>query len=174
MRTFKALLEREYWEHRGAFLKTPIIIGIVMSVILLLIYFTTDRFDIKMNGGQLAEFGAQSIGSIDATKIQFGLDVFMLGSASLYHLVLFFILFFFVLGSLYDDRKDGSILFWKSLPVSDTQTVLSKLATAIVVAPLIFFGGLIVSHLLFFVILSLILLLNGVNPFSFALKDREI
>ncbi len=166
MKTFKALLVREYWEHRGAFLKTPLVIGIVMSVVLILFYLTTDRFAVKMNGGELTDFGAKSIGSVDPANIQFGIDVFMLGSASLYHFVLFFVLFFFILGSLYDDRKDGSILFWKSLPISDTQTVLSKLATATIVAPLIFVGGLIVSHLLFFVILSLILLLYGINPFT--------
>ena len=34
------------------------------------------------------------------------------------------------------ERKDRSILFWKSLPVSDTEVVLSKLLTAAVVAPL--------------------------------------
>lgn len=166
MKTFKALLVREYWEHRGAFLKTPIIIGIVMSVVLVLFYFTTDRFAMKINGGEMADFGAKSLDSLDPAKIQFGIDVFMLGSSSLYHFVLFFVLFFFVLGSLYDDRKDGSILFWKSLPISDTQTVLSKLTTATIVAPLIFVGGLIVSHLLFFIILSFILLLYGVNPFT--------
>lgn len=166
MKTFKALLQREYWEHRGAFLKTPLIIGVVMSVILVLFYLTTDRFAMKMSGGELADFGAKSLDSIEPSKIQFGIDVFMLGSASLYHFVLFFILFFYMLGSLYDDRKDGSILFWKSLPISDTQTVLSKLVTATIVTPLIFVAGVIISHLLFFVILSLILLLYGINPFT--------
>jgi len=167
MKTFKALLEREYWEHRGAFLKTPIVIGIVMAATLLLIYFFADRVDLKMNNGQLTEFGSKSIGLLDPTDIRMGIDVFMLSTAYLYHFILFIIVFFFLLGSLYDDRKDGSILFWKSLPVSDTQTVLSKLATATIVAPLIFTVGLILSHLLFFIILSLILLLNGVNPFTF-------
>jgi ABC-2 type transport system permease protein len=166
MNTFKALLQREYWEHRGAFLKTPIVIGIVLSVILLLVYSFTDRIDLKMNSGQLTEFGAKSIGALDPTDIQFGIDAFMLFTSTIYHFVLFIIVFFFLLGSLYDDRKDGSILFWKSLPVSDTQTVLSKLATATVVAPLLFTAGLILSHLLFFVLLSIILLLNGVNPFT--------
>ena len=41
------------------------------------------------------------------------------------------------LGSLYDDRRDRSILFWKSMPVSDTQMVLSKAAWALVMAPLV-------------------------------------
>ena len=166
MKTFRALLQREYWEHRGAFLKTPLVIGILMAVFLILVYSFTDRIDLKMNGGQLSEFGSKSISSLDPAKIKFGIDAFMLFTASIYHFVLFIIVFFFLLGSLYDDRKDGSILFWKSLPVSDTQTVLSKLATATVVAPLIFTIGLILSHLLFFILLSLILLLNGVNPFS--------
>ncbi|VAW44641.1 ABC transporter, permease protein [hydrothermal vent metagenome] len=167
MKTFKALLEREYWEHRGAFLKTPIVIGIVMAATLLLIYFFADRVDLKMNSGQLTEFGSKSIGLLDPADIRMGIDAFMLSTAYLYHFILFIIVFFFLLGSLYDDRKDGSILFWKSLPVSDTQTVLSKLATATIIAPLIFTLGLILSHLLFFIILSLILLLNGVNPFTF-------
>jgi len=99
-------------------------------------------------------------------KILGGFDVFMLSAELLFHFVLFIVIFLFLLGSLYDDRKDGSILFWKSLPVSDTQTVLSKLATATIVAPLIFTAGLIISHLVFFVLTSILLLLHGVNPFT--------
>jgi ABC-2 type transport system permease protein len=45
------------------------------------------------------------------------------------------VLFFYLLDSLLAERKDRSILFWKSLPVSDTQVVLSKLLTAAVVTP---------------------------------------
>lgn len=166
MKTFKALLQREYWEHRGAFLKTPLIIGIVTIVVLLLGYFTTERFDQVMNSGQAIELGGASLKNVDPDMISSFIDVFMLTTESIYHLVLFIILFFFLLGSLYDDRKDGSILFWKSLPVSDTQTVLSKLVTAAVVVPLIFTACLIISHLAFFAVLSLLLLINGVNPFT--------
>ena len=42
--------------------------------------------------------------------------------------------FFFCLGTLFDERKDRSVLFWKSLPVSDGETVLSKVAMALVAA----------------------------------------
>ncbi len=166
MNTFKALLQREYWEHRGAFLKTPLIIGAVTVIVLVLVYFTTERFDLVINSGQAVEIGAKSLEDLDPSKISAVLDIFMLSTGSLYHFVLFIIIFFFLLGSLYDDRKDGSILFWKSLPVSDTQTVLSKLITATIVAPLIFTLCLMISHLVFFLVLSLILLFNGVNPFS--------
>ncbi len=166
MKTFKALLQREYWENRGAMLKTPIIIGIVFATILVLGYITTERIAMVVSGGESIEFGAKSLASVDPEKITSVLDIFMLTTASIYHFVLFIIIFFYLLGSLYDDRKDGSILFWKSLPVSDIQTVLSKLATATLLAPLVFTFGLIVSHLLMFVIISLILMFNWVNPFT--------
>ena len=38
--------------------------------------------------------------------------------------------FFYLLDALQGERKDRSVLFWKSMPVSDTTTVLSKLFTA--------------------------------------------
>ncbi len=167
MKSFTALLRREYWEHRGAFLKTPIIMGIVSGISLILLYLTTEQIDLKLNSGQFAELGSQAVSQFKSSEIQFVIDVMMLFSASIYHFVLFIILFFYLLGSLYDDRKDGSILFWKSLPVSDTQTVLSKLATVVIVAPLIFTFGLIISHLIFFILMSIILLIYGINPFTF-------
>ena len=51
------------------------------------------------------------------------------------NIVLGVVVFFFCLGALFDDRKDRSVLFWKSLPISDQATVLSKVAMALVVAP---------------------------------------
>ena len=46
------------------------------------------------------------------------------------------VVFFYLIDCLYTERKDRSILFWKSLPLSDTEVVLSKLAVAIVVVPI--------------------------------------
>ncbi len=49
---------------------------------------------------------------------------------------------------LYSERKDRSILFWKSLPVSDGQTVLSKLAVGMLVLPLGLMILAVITHLL--------------------------
>jgi ABC-2 type transport system permease protein len=46
------------------------------------------------------------------------------------------VVFFYLIDCLYAERRDRSILFWKSLPISDAQVVLSKLAVALVVVPL--------------------------------------
>jgi ABC-2 type transport system permease protein len=52
---------------------------------------------------------------------------------------------FYALDTLYAERRDRSILFWKSLPVSDTATVLAKLTVPLVISPLITFGVTVVT-----------------------------
>ena len=47
---------------------------------------------------------------------------------------------FYSLDSLHGERRDRSILFWKSLPVSDRTTVLSKAAIPLVVLPVLVFA----------------------------------
>jgi ABC-2 type transport system permease protein len=47
---------------------------------------------------------------------------------------------FYSLDALHGERRDRSILFWKSLPVSDLTTVLAKAGIPLVVLPLIVFA----------------------------------
>src|SRR5947208_2595962 len=47
---------------------------------------------------------------------------------------------FYCLDALHGERRDRSILFWKSLPVSDLTTVLSKASVPLVILPLVIFG----------------------------------
>jgi ABC-2 type transport system permease protein len=49
----------------------------------------------------------------------------------------FLVAMFYCLDTLYGERRDRSILFWKSLPVSDLTTVLSKATIPFVVIPLL-------------------------------------
>lgn len=57
--------------------------------------------------------------------------------AAVMFMVLGTIGFFYALDTLYADRRDRSVLFWKSLPLSDTETVLAKFAVAVVAIPLV-------------------------------------
>jgi ABC-2 type transport system permease protein len=54
--------------------------------------------------------------------------------------------------ALYGERRDRGILFWKSLPLSDTETVLSKLFVAAVLMPLVAAGIALVTQVGFFAI----------------------
>ncbi|WP_116365414.1 hypothetical protein [Parahaliea mediterranea] len=62
-------------------------------------------------------------------------------------LLLLIVVVNYLLGCLFDDRRDRSILFWKSMPVSEWEVVLTKLAVALVVAPAIFIGAALVAQL---------------------------
>jgi ABC-2 type transport system permease protein len=56
--------------------------------------------------------------------------------------------FFYALDSLYADRRDRSVLFWKSLPLSDAETVLSKFTVAALVIPAVTFIGALLAQLI--------------------------
>jgi len=70
---------------------------------------------------------------------------------------------FYCLDALYGERRDRSILFWKSLPVSDVTAVLSKLAVPILVLPLVSFVISVATQFLMLVLSSAILAGSGVN-----------
>lgn len=58
-------------------------------------------------------------------------------------------------GSLYNDRRDRSILFFKSLPVSETRVVLTRLAVAVLIMPLLASLCAFVGTLLHFIAASI-------------------
>jgi len=70
---------------------------------------------------------------------------------------------FYALDALYGERRDRSILFWKSLPVSDLITVLSKLAIPLVILPAVSFAITLVTQFAMLVLGSVILLGSGLN-----------
>ena len=53
---------------------------------------------------------------------------------------------FYSLDALYGERRDRSILFWKSLPVSDLTTVLSKFTIPLIILPLLSFAIAVVTQ----------------------------
>ncbi len=71
--------------------------------------------------------------------------------------------FFYSLDALYGERRDRSILFWKSLPVSDLTTVLSKLSIPLAILPLLSFAITVVTQLIMLLGSSLILLGSGAS-----------
>lgn len=68
---------------------------------------------------------------------------------------------FYCLDALYGERRDRSILFWKSLPVSDLITVLSKAAIPLVVLPLLTFAITIVTQFIMLLISTAALMSSG-------------
>jgi ABC-2 type transport system permease protein len=71
---------------------------------------------------------------------------------------------FYSLDALHGERRDRSILFWKSLPVSDVTTVLAKASIPIVILQLLSFAIVVVTQLIMMLFSSVVLLVNGLNP----------
>jgi len=70
---------------------------------------------------------------------------------------------FYSLDALYGERRDRSILFWKSMPVSDLTTVLSKLAIPLVIIPVLSYAIAVVTQFLMLLLASTVLVGSGTN-----------
>src|SRR5277367_3350951 len=68
---------------------------------------------------------------------------------------------FYCLDALHGERRDRSILFWKSLPVSDATTVLAKASIPLVILPLLIFAIAVAMHWLMLLISSAVVLASG-------------
>jgi len=78
--------------------------------------------------------------------------------------IVFIVGVFYCLDALHGERRDRSILFWKSLPVSDLTTVLSKVTIPLVVLPLVSFAITVCVQLIMLLMSSAVLLIHGVSP----------
>lgn len=163
MQRLMALLHREYWENKGAFRTTPLVIGGICVALLLMAIFTTAHFD-----NELYTF-KQAVRALAQQPAEFRATHFhqvMLGSSVFFTAVLSFVVFFYLLGALYDDRKDRSILFWKSMPASDALTIASKLLAAMLLAPVMFWIVFILTQVAMAIIASVMVLSVGENPWT--------
>ncbi|MDA0788406.1 MAG: hypothetical protein O2780_03000 [Proteobacteria bacterium] len=162
MNRFPILIRREFWEHRAAFVTMPLVMIVLVVSVLGLGYLVLDagmiKVEVENDGNRLQIDG--SGGAVIVTSSLMELEtmspderrhhitrVFWFASGQFY-IVLCFVTFFYLLDTLYEDRKDRSVLFWKSMPVSDAQTVTAKLLTAAFALPLVYVGAAIVVQLL--------------------------
>jgi ABC-2 type transport system permease protein len=139
-RNFVWLLKRELWEYRGAMLWAPVIVGCLMCALLAVGLLAGGgmghNFVLQIDGETVTNTAA-ALGEQRMQQLIQGVGIGFLVTMGALFLIPSFVIFFYCLGTLFDERRDRSVLFWKSLPISDTVTVLSKVTTALVVAPFI-------------------------------------
>lgn len=143
------LIQRELWEHRSIWV-TPAAIATIVTLGVLAMLMFASGFAKELD---MVIFGAQNIaGDVERKAV---LTMFFLGTSWVFFIALAILTTFYCLDSLYAERKDKSILFWRSLPVTDAETVISKLLTALFLLPLVTFAGIVVAHLVDLVITSI-------------------
>jgi ABC-2 type transport system permease protein len=114
-------IRRELWENRSVYL-APLIVA---AVVLFASSFSTIHMTARMRNATL-----------DPAKWHAVTLPFSMAPAPIM-LTSFLVGFFYCLDALYGERRDRSLLFWKSLPVSDRTTVLAKAGIPLLVLPLI-------------------------------------
>jgi len=144
-----ALIKREVWEHRAIYV-TPLVISIVVTLGVIAMLVFVSGFADKLN---VAIFGAQNLAGDNERKAV--LTGFFISTSWSFLVALGILTIFYCLDCLYAERKDKSILFWRSLPVTDAETVISKLLVALFIIPIVAVAGIIVTHLVNLVITSI-------------------
>jgi ABC-2 type transport system permease protein len=141
---------RELWENRSIYV-APLIVALVQVL----------GFAISTIG--LAE-RRRAVLLLEPAKQRAAIEVPYDLAAMMMLFTVFIVGVFYCLDALYGERRDRSILFWKSLPVSDRTTVFSKITIPLVILPLIAFALIVCVQLVMLAITSANLVMHGMSP----------
>jgi len=140
-------IRRELWENRSLYIVPLVTAGLNLFVFLASSYHFVERRRATL----LLDLAQQ--------KRRIGLPYDLVATMLIF--VAMIVGFFYCIDALHNERRDRSILFWKSLPVSDLTAVLSKASIPLFVLPLISFVVILATQLIMLLYSSLLLLING-------------
>ena len=164
------LIRRELQEHKVGFIYAPFIVTCVLSLVVISVYFgltdiqtpefnfTTKIYENEQALEWMATADLNQITSVIRTGlVVLGLPILITAA---------FAVFAFSLSTFADERKDRTLIFWRSLPVSDLTTVLSKILLVTVIVPLIVLPNIILLHLISLLSASIFFATNDIVPFG--------
>jgi len=152
-RLFYCAIRRELWEHRSVYIAPLAVGGVFLLGFLVSLY----RLPSHM----------RAIQALDPMHQRASLDQHYMIAAGGLMLTAMVVGAFYCLDALHGERRDRSILFWKSMPVSDLTTVLSKAAIPIFVLQLIAFAVAAAVMWIMFFLSSAVLLASGTGVAQF-------
>jgi ABC-2 type transport system permease protein len=147
VRPFYWSLWRELWENRSIYVAP----SIVAAIILFGSFVGSFHLPERRQNAMLLDPARQRA----AIELPYDIVAMMLIFTA------FIVGVFYCLDALHGERRDRSILFWKSLPVSDLTTVLSKVTVPLVVLPLLSFAIIVVTQFIMLLISTAVLLPRG-------------
>jgi ABC-2 type transport system permease protein len=139
-------VRRELWENRSIYVAPLAVAAVVLFGFLI---STIHLPDCML--GRLA---------LDPAKQRTAIEMPYDFAAFLIILTAFIVGVFYCLDALHGERRDRSILFWKSLPVSDLTTVLSKVSIPLVVLPPLIFTIIVATQMIMLLLSTIVLLGN--------------
>jgi ABC-2 type transport system permease protein len=143
-------IRRELWENRSIYI-APLIVAAVQVL------------GLAISTIGLAE-RRRAVLLLDPAKQRAAIEIPYDIAAIMMIFTVFIVGVFYCLDALHGERRDRTILFWKSLPVSDLTTVLSKAIIPLVILPLLAFAITVCVQLVMVLMSSANLLVHGMSP----------
>jgi ABC-2 type transport system permease protein len=143
-------VRRELWEHRSIFMAPLVVAGVM------LLGFLVGMVDLPRSH--------RAFMALSPARQSMDIALPYDGGAAALVLTYLVVGAFYCLAALNGERRDRTILFWKSLPVSDLTTVLSKAAIPLLVLPAITFVVILAAQLSTLLLNSAGLLVIGYSP----------
>src|SRR6266571_5321705 len=143
-------VRRELWENRSIYI-APLIVAAVQV------------FGFAISTIGLAE-RRRAVLLLDPAKQRAAIEMPYDLAAMMMIFTVFIVGVFYCLDALHGERRDRSILFWKSLPVSDLTTVLSKSTIPLAILPVIAFALIVCVQVIMLLMTSANLLMHGMSP----------
>ena len=138
-------VRRELWENRSIYIAPLAVAAVALFAFCMSAIAGIWENALKLDPAQASEAVAQPY------------DI----AAGLMMLTCIIVSVFYCLDALHSERRDRSILFWKSLPVSDLTTVLAKVSIPLVVLPLLTFAIIVAMQGIMLLLSSLIIVGRG-------------
>ncbi|HEY2092982.1 MAG TPA: ABC transporter permease [Thermoanaerobaculia bacterium] len=129
-------VRRELWENRSIYM-APLIVAVVIVFASLL----------------------GTVGGLNSTAARFASHAEIAGGGLMATALI--VAIFYCLDALYGERRDRSSLFWKSMPVSDSTAVLSKMAIPIVILPVVTFVLTVATQFVMLLMSAAVLSMKG-------------
>ena len=170
MRLLITLVKLELQEYKVGLIYAPFIVAFILSLVIVLVFFgvadiTTNEFNFSTSvyeNGEAVEWMRAATVDQKVAVIRSGLVVLGFPIA----FIMIFAVLSYSLGTFFEERKDKSIIFWRSLPISDLKTVLSKVFVVVFVAPLIILPALIFLHMVALLSASIYFAVSDIVPFT--------
>jgi len=139
-------MRREFWENRSLYLVPVTVAALFLAGFLISVLHPS----VHMHTGM-------SLDPVHQQEQHYNIaSLFIMGTTLL-------VVMMYCVDALYSERRDRSVLFWKSLPVSDVTTVVAKAAIPVLVMPLLMFAVTVVTQAVMLLLSSVVMLARGQN-----------
>ncbi|MFZ6863666.1 hypothetical protein ACO0K7_13625 [Undibacterium sp. Ji67W] len=161
--TLKWLLKREIWENKAMLFWSNLVLG---GLILFTVPFFFRMSIATSNLDYFHDFQKERLLEMSSSYFS--------GGVTLFSILMVAVMYSYATSCMSDERKDRSIFFWKSLPISDELTVVSKLITALISFPLMVMVAFTATTLISMFTIWIVFVIHGVNLFSQIFFDMDI